>query len=60
MAAWRSRGRVPLAADITAALVEARLQDEQLVGHPGSKQQPFHEAASDHALRLAYSLPIVR
>jgi len=59
VAAWRSRGRLPLAADITAALVEARLRDEQLQ-RCYSAERPLQEAASDHALRMAYSLPLIR
>jgi len=68
--AWRCRGRVPLAADVTASLVEARLQDQQLCQQQGQRQQRawavgssggrVHEALADHGLRLIYALPIIR
>lgn len=60
--AWRCRGKVPLAVDVTAALVEACLHDEAL--QQGAAMGPHgaqHAAGASHnALQLMYALPIIR
>jgi ribosomal biogenesis protein LAS1 len=39
VAAWRARGRVPLAVEITAALAEARAQDGAFSNRPGKHER---------------------
>ena len=46
-----------MAADVTASLVEARLQDAQACAGAATLAC---DGASDHALRLVYALPITR
>ena len=53
VAVWRRRGRVPHAADATAALLEARLHDAGIPGAPGPH-------LSREMLRLAYAAALIR
>ena len=53
VAVWRRRGRVPHAADATAALLEARLHDAGVPGAPGPH-------LSREMLRLAYAAALIR
>eukprot|EP00898_Chlorokybus_atmophyticus_P003751 jgi/Chlat1/4377/Chrsp29S04522 len=53
VAAWRCRGRVPLAVEVTAALMEARSHD------PGVSPD-CEEAYSEEILRLTYAMTIIR
>ena len=55
VAAWRCRGKVPLAVDVTAALVEVQLQDAEV----GLQHGPAEDAPSN-TMRLMYALPIIR
>ncbi|KAK9818152.1 hypothetical protein WJX72_007873 [[Myrmecia] bisecta] len=56
VAAWRCRGRVPLGADLTAALIEIRLRDPAVV--PG-RSLPSH-TSSEAVLQLQYAMVIIR
>ncbi len=66
--AWRSRGRLPLSVDVTAALLEVAQQDAGwAAAAPGSSQhggvgpgEGCAPRASDHSLRLRYSLVLIR
>lgn len=53
---WRARGRVPLAAEVSAALVETMIKDNASSGAP----QAGGLGPSDCALRSQYALAIIR
>ncbi|KAL4427777.1 hypothetical protein ABPG75_001866 [Micractinium tetrahymenae] len=63
VAAWRTRGRVPLGVDSTACLVEAQLRDRAatapaLTGAAGAA--PSCSGSSESELRLQYAMAVVR
>ncbi|GAQ78540.1 hypothetical protein KFL_000140610 [Klebsormidium nitens] len=53
VAAWRYRGRVPVAVESTAELVEIRLRDSSLGCHPAA-------ALPEQSLRCLYAMSLVR
>lgn len=53
VSAWRLRGRLPLGVDVSASLLELKLQDP---GHAPVRGPPI----ADEALRSLYSLTIIR
>jgi hypothetical protein len=69
VAAWRCRGKVPLAVDVSASLAEASAQDSHVSQQACSVSRQrscaasgprLHEAVLDRALRVAYALPLIR
>ncbi|KAI9026916.1 Las1-like-domain-containing protein [Hyaloraphidium curvatum] len=55
---WRSRGKVPHAADVTASFVEVQLRDERNEDLKGSVGE--RSAVTDHELRLMYTMVFIR
>lgn len=60
VAAWRVRGKVPLAVDATAALLEVQMQDQMRHTRSSTARTVANSGLSHHALRLQYALPLIR
>lgn len=58
--AWRSRGRVPVSVDATAALAEARLADRERRARSASATVPAIAGPSDTSVRLVYAMALTR
>ncbi|XP_004345100.1 hypothetical protein CAOG_06351 [Capsaspora owczarzaki ATCC 30864] len=62
--AWKSRGKVPTAVDVTATLVECQLKDAHAAATPAARNTRVVDAANSAAeasiLRYAYANSIVR
>jgi hypothetical protein len=60
--AWRHRGRVPLAVDVTAALVQAQLAEQRFITEEASAPgiSTCIHPSSEYTLRLLYALPLLR
>ncbi|KAJ1636785.1 Las1-like protein, partial [Pavlovales sp. CCMP2436] len=56
--AWRSRGRVPVSVDATAAFVEARIADAERRARPAS--EAVLPGPSDTSVRLVYAMALTR
>lgn len=57
---WRCRGRVPLGADVTAALVEACRRDQRPVEQKKLDSGSLASGVPAELLRLQYAMTIVR
>ena len=59
VAAWRVRGRVPLAVESTASLAEAMMLDDQQAAC-SSSGVAVGPALTEYSLRLRYALPLIK
>ncbi len=59
MSAWEARGKLPLGADMTAAIQRMRLRDPALTS-PGQQACQGLSAEQESMLRMQYALAIIR